>query len=72
MQNLNNKEVLEKINKFTIAEYIKSLNDIKTVNLKLFQVFPYTGAANVSEPVNLTMFTNLEKLMNVKYSLCHN
>jgi len=72
MKELNNEKMLEMINKVVLIQYAEILKDIKSEEIKLFMPFPYTGAANISEPVKITIFKNLEKLLSPKYNLCKN
>ena len=72
MRNLNSKQVLDVINKFIMAQYARKLKDVKRNDITLFKTFPHTGAPNISEPVTITIFENLEKLLSEKYNLCQN
>ena len=63
MKNINNKQILEAINKVVVNKFIKSLKTLRTKNIKVFKCFPYTGAPDLSALVTITLFQNLEKIL---------
>jgi len=57
-------KVLEAINKFVLGKYIENMITSETSLLTLFTVFPYTGAANISDPVKLIMIEDLKSVIS--------
>lgn len=50
MNTMNNAKVIEALEKFTLCLYFEKLIDAKMAKITLFSIFPYTAAANLSDP----------------------
>ncbi|MBN3033210.1 MAG: hypothetical protein JW873_03865 [Candidatus Saganbacteria bacterium] len=58
----NNAKVIETAERSALFTYFEKLIEAKTVKLTLFPVFPYTAAANLSEPRSFFLIQNLDCL----------
>lgn len=54
----NNAKVIETIERSALFNYFEKLVDAKTIKVNLFSVFPYTAAANLSDPRPFFLFEN--------------
>lgn len=57
-------QVLEAINKFVLSKYIENMITAKTCLLTLYTVFPYSGAANISDPVKFIMIEDQKSVIS--------
>ena len=55
MNTMDNAKVIETLEKQTIFTYFEKLINAKMQKVVLFSVFPYTAAANLSDPHYLMM-----------------
>lgn len=69
---MDKSKVLQAINKFVMSKYIEKMLTVKTSLLKLYTVFPYTGAANWSNPVSFIMIENLKSIVSFVGANFHN
>jgi hypothetical protein len=54
----NNAKVIETIERSALFNYFEKLVDAKTTKVTLFSIFPYTAAANLSDPHAFFLFEN--------------
>jgi len=61
-------KVIEMLNQTQMTEYIQKLMSAKFSRLVLFPAFPFTAAANVSDPHYFVMLDDLNKFLAFKKS----
>jgi hypothetical protein len=62
MKPQDNAKVIEVLEKQTLHNYIEKLVNTRMRKLTLFPVFPYTAAANISEPQHYIIIEDLSGL----------
>lgn len=65
MKSMDNAKVIKKIEKISFQKYLEKLIDAKMHKITLFASFPYTGAANLSDPQNFVMIDELKKIVGL-------
>lgn len=65
MHTMDNAKVIEAIEKFTLFNYFEKLVETKMRRVTLFTVFPYSAAANLSDPQPLILIDDLAKLADL-------
>ncbi len=65
MKPLDNIKVMEVMEKYTLQKYLEKLVDAPMRKVTLFTAFPYTGAANLSDPAALVMIADLSRIVNL-------
>ncbi|MBU0687480.1 MAG: hypothetical protein KKB81_06525 [Candidatus Margulisbacteria bacterium] len=53
------------IKQFAVANYVRHLIVAKIKKITLFTTFPYTGAANISDPKEILMVKEIPSLMDL-------
>ena len=61
----NNAKVIETIERSALFNYFEKLVDAKTKKITLFSVFPYTAAANLSDPRAFFMLDEPGRLISL-------
>ena len=72
MNTMDNAKVIEAIEKFTIFNYFEKLLEVKMRRITLFSIFPYTAAANLSDPRHFMIIENLDNLTTLNCGRCDN
>lgn len=62
MNTQDNAKVIEAIERSTLFNYFEKLIDAKTRKVTLFSIFPYTAAANLSDPRNFFLLEDIGRL----------
>lgn len=65
MNTMDNAQVMETLEKYTLYNYFEKLVDAKMHKVVLFPVFPITAAANLSEPHHLMLIDNISCLASL-------
>jgi len=65
MNTMDNKKVIETLEKCTLQNYFGRLLNAKMRRLELFAVFPHTAAANLSDPRNLILIDDPACFLNL-------
>ena len=72
MKAMDNAKVIEVMEKFALHNYLQKLINAKLHKETLFTVFPYSAAPNLSNPVNLIIIDDLEKVAAMNSGSFHN
>jgi len=72
MNTMDNAKVIEALEKVTAFCYFEKLLEAKMHRVVLFSVFPYTAAANFSDPHSLVIVDDLSKLTGLDGSYSNN
>jgi hypothetical protein len=65
MNTMDNAQVMEALEKYTIYNYFEKLVDAKMHKVVLFPVFPFTAAANFSDPRHIMLIDDLSRLTSL-------
>ena len=65
MKPLDNAKVMETLEKQTLYNYLERLINTKMRKITLFPIFPYTAAANISDPHNYVIIEDLSSLVKL-------
>ncbi len=65
MNTMDNAQVMEALEKYTIYNYFEKLVDAKMHKVVLFPVFPITAAANLSEPHYIMLLDDISRLTSL-------
>lgn len=58
----DNAKVIETLEKQTLSNYLERLINTKMRKITLFSIFPYTAAANLSDPHNFVIIDDISCL----------
>ena len=72
MNSQENAKVMEKLEQTAVFKYFERLMETTMHRQVLFSIFPYTAAANLSDPHPLVMIDDLSKLVNLNSGSCLN
>lgn len=62
---MDNAKVIETLEKYTLFNYFEKLLGAKMHKVVLFSVFPYTAAANLSDPRHFIVIDDIAKLTSL-------
>lgn len=65
MNTMDNAKVIEALEKYVVFNYFERLIDAQMHKIVLFPIFPYTAAANMSDPHYYIMIDDLSKLISL-------
>jgi hypothetical protein len=65
MKPSDNAKVMERLERTALTAYFEKLTQTEMRRLVLFPVFPYTAAANLSDPRPVIMIGDLNKLVSL-------
>jgi len=65
MNTMDNAKIIETLEKYTIYCYFEKLVDTKVDRIVLFSIFPFTAAANLSDPRYFAMIKDLSKISSL-------
>jgi hypothetical protein len=65
MNTQDNAKVMEAIERCTLFNYFEKLTDAPTKKVVLFSVFPFTAAANLSDPRNFFLLEDIGRLTTI-------
>lgn len=72
MNTMDNAKVMEALEKVTVFSYFEKLLETRMHRIVLFSVFPYTAAANLSDPRAFVIIDDISKLVDLNGSSCNN
>jgi hypothetical protein len=62
---MDNRKVIEVLEKYTIHKYLEKLLQTQMHKITLFTVFPHTGAPNLSDPQNFILVDGLTEIVGL-------
>ena len=62
---MDNKKVIEALEKYTIHKYLEKLIHAKMHKITLFSIFTHTAAPNMSDPRHFIMVDDLAKIVGL-------
>lgn len=65
MNTMDNAKVIETLEKHTLFNYFEKLLEAKMHRVVLFSIFPYTAAANLSDPQHFVIIDDISKLTSL-------
>lgn len=72
MKAMDNKKVIEAIEKYALHKYLKKLNSAEMHKITLFTRFPKTAAPNLSNPVEFLIVDDISKISALNSGAFHN
>jgi hypothetical protein len=69
---MDNIKVMEVMEKFTLQKYLEKLIDAPMHKITLFTAFPYTGAANLSDPASLVIIDDVARIVSLNGGAVNN
>ncbi len=65
MNTMDNAKVIQAMEKFTLQKYLEKLANAEMHKITLFTTFPFSGAANLSNPVYFVLIENPSKFISL-------
>jgi len=65
MKSMDNKKVIEALEKYAIHKYLENLIHAETRKVTLFRVFAHTAAPNLSDPRHFVLVDDLSKIVGL-------
>ncbi|MFA6169988.1 MAG: hypothetical protein WCW67_00590 [Candidatus Margulisiibacteriota bacterium] len=72
MNTMNNQKVMEVLEKTCTFNYYDKIVHAKTRKLTLFSIFPYTAAANLSDPRQFVLIEDLQGMLGLNTGKVNN
>ncbi|MFC1568150.1 hypothetical protein ACFL37_00445 [Candidatus Margulisiibacteriota bacterium] len=65
MKTMDNAKAMKAMEKQSLQRYLEKLADAQMHRITLFNVFPQTGTANLSDPAYIVLIDNTAKLIEL-------